>query len=126
MLVAMAVEAIVGPAVAAADRRAPERLAVNRADDAAGDRTDWTRDHETDPRAGRGTDHVGAGRGCGGDRGKSGGCQNKVTHSATPMSHSERAPYHGIPFHKVDAPLQPQRTGTPPVPDTPMGQQKGR
>ena len=31
----MAMEAVVGPAVAAADRRAPERLAVDRADDTA-------------------------------------------------------------------------------------------
>src|SRR5580704_10761331 len=57
-VVTMAVEAVVGPAMAAADRRAPERLAVNRADDAAGDRSDRTCDHETDSRPGRGTDHV--------------------------------------------------------------------
>src|SRR5580704_9602010 len=120
-------EAVVSPAVAAADRRTPERLAVDRADDPAGNRTDRTRDHETDPRAGCGTDHVGMrARGCRGNGGESGGCQNKVTHSATPMCQSERATYHGIPFHKVDAPLQPQRIDTTPVPDAAMGRQKGR
>src|SRR5580658_8768883 len=104
MLVAMAVEAIVGPAMAAADRRAPERLAVDRADDTAGDRTDWTRDHKADPRPGRRTDHVGVGaRGGCGDRGESGCCQNEMTHRATPITRYERASYHATPFHKVDA-----------------------
>src|SRR5580700_10781777 len=123
----MTMEAVVGPAMAAADRRAPERLAIDRADDAAGHGADGTCDHETDARAGRRTDHVGVrARGCGCDRGECRGCQNKVTHSAAPMSQSERATYHGIPFHKVDAPLRSQRTDTPPVPDAPMGQQKSR
>src|ERR1700730_3847423 len=99
MLVAMAMEAVVGPAVAAADRRTPERLAVDRADDAAPYRTDRTGDHETDPRAGRGTDHVGMGaRGCRGNGGESGYCQNKMTHRATPINRYERASYHAIPF----------------------------
>src|SRR5580692_7250810 len=103
MLVAMAMEAVVGPAVAAANRRAPERLAVDGADDTAGDRTDRTRDHETDPRPGRGTDHVGAGaRCCRGDRGESGYCHNKMTHRATPITRYERASYHAKAFHKVD------------------------
>src|SRR5580693_7884551 len=104
MLVAMAVEAIVGPAVAAADRRAPERLAVDRADDAAGNRTDRTRDYETDAGAGRGADHVGVGAwGCRDNGGESGYCHNKVTHRATPITRYERASYHAKAFHKVDA-----------------------
>src|SRR6202040_2046537 len=103
MLVAMAVEAVVGPAVASADRGAPKRLAINRADDATGDRTDWACDHETDPRAGRGPDHVGLrARGRRGDRGESGCCQNKVTHRATPITRCERDCYHAKAFHKVD------------------------
>src|ERR1700682_2758623 len=104
MLVAVAMEAVVGPAVASADRRTPERLAVDRADDAAGHGTDWTGDHETDPRAGRGTDHVGVrARGCRGDGGESSCCHNKVTHRATPITRYERASYHAKAFHKVDA-----------------------
>src|SRR5580698_8843378 len=100
----MAMEAVVGPAMAPADRRAPERLAVDRADDAAGDRSDRTRDHETDARTGRGADHVGLrARGCRGDRGESGCCQDEMTHRATPITRYERASYHAIPFHKVDA-----------------------
>src|ERR1700693_3914645 len=103
MLVAMTMEAVVGPAVATADRRAPERLAIDRADDAAGDRTDRTRDHETDPRPGRGADHVGLrARGCRGDRGESGCCQNETMHRATPITRYERASYHAKAFHKVD------------------------
>src|ERR1700682_5622279 len=104
MLVAVAMEAVVGPAVASADRRTPARLCVARADDAAGHGTDWTGDHKTDPRSGRGTNHVGVrARGCRGDRGQSGYCHNKMTHRATPITRYERASYHAIPFHKVDA-----------------------
>src|SRR5580693_3585298 len=91
-VIAMAMEAVVGPAVAAADRRAPERLAVDRADNAAGDRADRTRDHETDAGAGRGTDHVGVrARGYGDDGGESGCCEKEVTHRATPVTRYERA-----------------------------------
>src|SRR5580700_51575 len=104
MLVAVAMEAVVGPAVAPADRRTPERLAVDRADDAARHRTDRSCDHKTDPRTGRGTDHVGVrARGGRGNGGKSGYCRNKMTHRATPITRYERASYHAIPFHKVDA-----------------------
>src|ERR1700692_4585192 len=104
MLVAMAMEAVVGPAVAAADRRAPERLAVDRTDDAAGHGADPACGHEPDASAGRGANHVGAGaRGCRDDRGESGCCHNKMTHRATPITRYERASYHAKAFHKVDA-----------------------
>src|SRR5579862_1856717 len=104
MLVAMTVEAVVGPAMAPADRRAPERLAVDRADDAAGHCADGSCDHETDAGAGRGADHVGVGaRGCRGKGGQNGCCHNKVTHRAAPITRYERASYHAKAFHKVDA-----------------------
>src|SRR5580700_3459945 len=104
MLVAVAMEAVVGPAVTSADRRAPERLAVDRADDAASHGTDRSCDHKTNARAGRGTDHIGVcARGCRGNGGESGCCQNEMTHRATPITRYERASYHAIPFHKVDA-----------------------
>src|SRR5579864_4800754 len=104
MPAAMAVEAVVGPAVASADRGAPERLAVDRADDAAGDRTDRACDHETNARAGRRADHVGLrARGGRSNRGENGRCQNDVPHGATPITRYERASYHAIAFHKVDA-----------------------
>src|ERR1700728_2576034 len=56
----MPVQMIVGPAMPAADRRAPERPAENSADHAAGDSADRTGNNQARSGAGSGADPVGA------------------------------------------------------------------
>ena len=59
-VVAMAMEMIVGPAPAAADRRTPERLAENAANDAAGDGANRAGDKEAGSRTCARADPIGA------------------------------------------------------------------
>jgi hypothetical protein len=61
MMPAVPVKMIVGPALAAANRRTPERLAENAADDAADQGAGRPGDDETGSGPGRGSNHVGAG-----------------------------------------------------------------
>jgi len=60
MRAAMAMEMIVGPARAPADRWTPERFAENTPDNAAGNSPDRARDDEACPRSRRGTYPIGA------------------------------------------------------------------
>ena len=61
MPIAVAVETVVGPAMAPADRRTPERLAPDRADHAADYRAGRTGYQQARAGTGRCADHVGVG-----------------------------------------------------------------
>jgi hypothetical protein len=81
MPAAMAVEAIVGPARPATDRRTPERPAKHGADDAADHGARRPGDHEAGARTCRRAHHVGArAQRSRRDGGKDGCCQDKLTH----------------------------------------------
>src|ERR1700735_2041328 len=83
---AMALEMVVGPARAAADRGTPERLAEDAADDAANQRARRTGDDETCSGAGRRADHVRAGaQRESRNGGKDGDGQNRITHGCPPL-----------------------------------------
>jgi hypothetical protein len=86
---AMPVEAVVRPAMASADRGAPERLAPHGADYASGHSTHRARNNKASPGASCGADHVGV---CGqrsrGDCGKCSRGQYEFTHRLPPIHDS--------------------------------------
>src|ERR1700744_3689327 len=80
-VIAVTVKAVVGPAMTAAQRRPPERLAIDSADDATGDSADRTGDEKTGAGACRSTNHVGLrARRNRGDAQRSNRDQNKLFH----------------------------------------------
>jgi hypothetical protein len=101
----MAVKMIVGPARAAADRRAPERLAENAADDAAGNGADGTGNEEAGSRAGTGADPIGPRA----RRGQS--CDNKRRHGKDKVPHVliPRPRLTGVPELARAARVEPNR-----------------
>ncbi len=60
---AVAAEVAVDPARSMTDRRTPERLAENSADDPSGDRANRASDHKARTCSRSGANHVGAGHG---------------------------------------------------------------
>ena len=90
MMPAVPVKMVVGPALGAADRRTPERLAENAADDAANQGAGRPGDDEARSGPGRGSNHVGAGAWRrGDDRGKYGDPQHGITHGCPPKTRGE-------------------------------------
>jgi hypothetical protein len=82
----MPMQVIVSPAMAASDRRPPERSAPNTADDAARHSADRASDQEAGSRAGTGADPISTSRRRGHDyRGrKNGRCKQKLSHMFVP------------------------------------------